>query len=154
MSRYDPYVPIDGPSPWNDIPHTRATRVEDLLPVIDVLSLHVPLLPSTKDLINLDNMRTMKQTSIIINTARGGVINEADLFVALREGIVGAAGIDAFVHEPPTSEAYGDNLELPNLTFTPHIGAAAAEIQTALCESMCDHMAELLEGKAPRDRVA
>lgn len=129
-------------------------RVEDLLPLVDVLSLHVPLLPSTKDLINLENMRTMKPTAILINTARGGVINEPDLFCALREGVIASAGIDAFVIEPPTAQAYGDNLEIPTLTFSPHIGASPSEIQTALCMSMCDHMAELLNGDTPRDRVA
>jgi D-3-phosphoglycerate dehydrogenase len=125
-----------------------------MLAHVDVLSLHVPLLESTRDLINLANMRTMKPTAIIINTARGGVINEEDLFTALQEGVIAAAGIDAFVHEPPTKKVYGALLDIPTLTFTPHIGAAAAEIQTALCMSMCDHMAELMAGETPRDRVA
>ena len=152
--RYDPYMPTDGTGPWSSIHHRRVSSVDEMLPLVDVLSLHVPLLASTTNLLTLDKLKTMRRTAILINTARGGIINEDDLFTALSEGIIAAAGIDAFVHEPPTRAAYGDKLDLPTLTFTPHIGAAAAEIQTALCTSMCDHMVELLEGKPPRDRVA
>jgi len=145
---------MDGSSPWGSIPHVRAKSVADMLPLVDVLSLHVPLLPTTKNMITLSLMRTMKRTAILINCARGGVVNEDDLWKALREGIIGSAGVDAWVSEPPTREIYGDVLELENLVMSPHIGGSPAEVQTTTCMSMCDHMREMIDGKAPRDRVA
>ena len=81
-------------------------------------------------------------------------MNEDDLWKALREGLIASAGVDAWVSEPPTREVYGDVLELENLVMSPHIGGSPAEVQTATCMSMCDHMREMIDGKAPRDRVA
>ena len=125
-----------------------------MIPFVDVLSLHVPLLPTTKDLITLPLIKTMKPTAILINSSRGGVVNEGDLWKALREGIIASAGVDAWVSEPPTREVYGDVLDLANLAMSPHIGGSPAEVQTATFRSMCDHMNEMIDGNAPRDRVA
>ena len=125
-----------------------------MLPLVDVLSLHVPLLPTTKDMITLPLLQTMKPTAILINCSRGGVVNESDLWRALQEGIIASAGVDAWVSEPPSREVYGDILDLENLVMSPHIGGSPAEVQTATCMSMCDHMREMIDGKAPRDRVA
>lgn len=126
----------------------------ELLPQVDVLTLHVPLLDSTRDIIKLDELKVMKPTSILINTSRGGVVNESDLWHALREGIIASAGVDAWVSEPPTRAVYRDVLDLENLVMTPHIGGSPAEVQTATCRAMCDRMRELVDGKPPRDRVA
>jgi phosphoglycerate dehydrogenase-like enzyme len=122
--------------------------------MVDVLSLHVPLNLATKDMINLPLLKSMKPTSILVNCSRGGVVNEKDLWVALKEGIIASAGVDVWVHEPPTREVYGDIFDLENLVMSPHIGGSPAEVQTATCISMCDHMREMLDGKPPRDRVA
>lgn len=81
-------------------------------------------------------------------------MNENNLWTALREGIISSAGVDAWVSEPPTREVYGDVLNLENLVMSPHIGGSPAEVQTATCMSMCDHMREMINGEAPRDRVA
>lgn len=81
-------------------------------------------------------------------------MNENNLWTALREGIISSAGVDAWVSEPPTREVYGDVLDLENLVMSPHIGGSPAEVQTATCMSMCDHMREMINGEAPRDRVA
>lgn len=151
---YDPYIPTDGSGPWGKIPHERATSIEELAPRVDVLSLHVPLLPTTKNLITLPILKSMKPTAILINVARGGVVDEEALWVALRKGMIASAGVDAWVSEPPTKEVYGDVLDLENLVISPHIGGSPAEIQTATCVSMVDHMKELIDGKPPRDRVA
>ncbi|KAH8895578.1 hypothetical protein GQ53DRAFT_839156 [Thozetella sp. PMI_491] len=150
---YDPYIPTNDASPWTTIPHVRVEILEDLLPVVDVLSLHVPLLETTKDLITLPLLRQMKSTAILINCARGGVVNEEDLWTALRERIIASAGVDAWVSEPPTREVYGDIFDLENLVMTPHIGGSPMEVQTATCMSMVDHMKEMMNGKPPRDRV-
>lgn len=122
--------------------------------MVDVLSLHVPLLPTTKNLITLPLLKTMKPTATLINVARGGVVNEEDLWQALREGIIASAGVDAWVSEPPTRDVYGDVFDLENLIMSPHIGGSPAEVQTATCISMVDHMKEMLDGEPPRDRVA
>lgn len=132
----------------------RASSLEDMLPLVDVLSLHVPLLPETEGLVSMAHLTKMKQTAILINVARGGVVNEADLWEALREGIIASAGVDAWVSEPPTRKVYGDIFDLDNLIMSPHIGGSPAEIQTATCVSMVDHMKEMIDGKPPRDRVA
>lgn len=132
----------------------RAESLADILPIVDVLSLHVPLLPTTKDMINLPLLKTMKPTAILINCSRGGVVNEEDLWTALRKGIIASAGVDVWVNEPPTREVYGDILDLENLVMSPHIGGSPAEVQTATCISMCDHMREMIDGKPPKDRVA
>lgn len=80
-------------------------------------------------------------------------MNEDDLWQALRDGVVGSAGVDAWVQEPPTREHYGDVLDLKNLVMSPHIGGGAAEVQTLLCTSMCDGMKDLMDGKTPKNRV-
>lgn len=125
-----------------------------MLPSVDVLSLHVPLLPTTKNLITLPLLKKMKPTAILINVARGGAVHEQGLWQALREGIIASAGVDAWVSEPPTRDVYGDVFDLENLVMSPHIGGSPAEIQTAVCMSMVDHMKEMLDGQPPRDRVA
>ena len=125
-----------------------------MLPLVDVLSLHVPLLPETKKMIQLSHLKTMKPTAILVNCARGGVVDEESLWKALREGIIASAGLDAWVSEPPTREVYGDILDLKNLVISPHIGGSPIEVQTATCRSMCEHMREMIDGEEPRDRVA
>ena len=105
-------------------------------------------------MITLPLLQTMKPTAILVNVARGGVVHEEDLWTALREGVIASAGVDAWISEPPTREVYGDVLELKNLVMSPHIGGSPAEVQTATCMSMVDHMREMVDGKPPRDRVA
>ena len=150
--RYDPYLPTDSEA-WKTIPYTRVTSLEEMLPLLDVLSLHVPLLPSTRDMISLPQLKAMKPTAIIINTARGGIVNETDLWHALRERIIKGAGIDTWVNEPPTRDAYGDVFDIENLTMTSHIGGSPLEIQTLTCYSMCDRMKEMIVGEVVKNRI-
>ncbi|KAH8696615.1 hypothetical protein BGW36DRAFT_298629 [Talaromyces proteolyticus] len=151
---YDPFISDDNPGTWASIPHVKVDSLDSMLPVVDVLSLHVPLLPTTTGMIQLQQLKAMKPTAILINCARGGVVNEEALWRALRENIIASAGVDAWVKEPPTREVYGNIFDLRNLVMSPHIGGSPAEVQTATCKSMCDHMKELIDGKPPRDRVA
>ncbi|KAK2040109.1 hypothetical protein LZ31DRAFT_604810 [Colletotrichum somersetense] len=122
---YDPYLPADA---WADIPHQRAQSVEEVLNTSDVVTVHMPLTPSTRDLIGYPQMQKMKKTAIVINTARGGIINEADLERALSEGLIWGAGLDCHEQEPPSQEKYGALWEAGVLS-TPHIGAATRETQ-------------------------
>ncbi|KAJ3580384.1 hypothetical protein NPX13_g176 [Xylaria arbuscula] len=122
---YDPYLPADA---WSDLPHERAGIIEDVLRTADVISVHVPLTESTRNLISYEQMKMMKPDAIIINTARGGIVNEADLEVAVREGLIWGAGLDCHEQEPPSKEKYGGLWDL-GVVSTPHIGAATDQTQ-------------------------
>ncbi|GKT47304.1 D-3-phosphoglycerate dehydrogenase [Colletotrichum spaethianum] len=122
---YDPYLPAEA---WGDIPHHRAQSAEEVLSASDVVTVHMPLTPTTRDLIGYAQMKNMKKTAIVINTARGGIINEADLERALSEGLIWGAGLDCHEQEPPSQEKYGALWESGALS-TPHIGAATRETQ-------------------------
>ncbi|NGY70111.1 phosphoglycerate dehydrogenase [Priestia megaterium] len=98
--------------------------LETVLKNCDFLSIHMPLLPETTNLLNYETMKKMKKEAIIINTARGGIVNEQDLFRVLQEGIIRGAGIDVFSVEPPNSSPL---LELDNAVLTPHNAAASEE---------------------------
>ncbi|KAF2008400.1 hypothetical protein BU24DRAFT_437940 [Aaosphaeria arxii CBS 175.79] len=101
---YDPFLPKDA---WSDIEHTRAEKLESLLENSDIVTLHIPLLPQTRNLIGYEQFSTMKRNAIIINTARGGIVNEADLERALKDKLIWGAGLDCHEQEPPTKEKYG-----------------------------------------------
>ncbi|CEI59979.1 hypothetical protein FVEN_g8216 [Fusarium venenatum] len=123
---YDPFLPADA---WADVPHKRATSVEEVLRSSDVITVHMPLTPETRNLIDYDQMKKMKKTAIVINTARGGIINEADLEQALSEGLIWGAGLDCHTEEPPSYEKYKSLWDSGKVVSTPHIGAATAETQ-------------------------
>lgn len=134
---YDPYIPLctvedtTTTHPWADIPHKRVHSVQDLLPDIDILTLHPPLTDETRNMITYTELCALKSTAIVLNAARGGIVNEADLGRALREGRIWGAGLDAHEQEPPTRERYEGLWELPNVVSTPHIGAATEDAQLA-----------------------
>lgn len=109
-----------------DIDGIKFVSLEDLLSNCDVVSVHVPLTKQTKDLINAENITKMKPTSLLINTARGPVVNAKVLADALKNNIIAGAGVDVFDNEPPIAM---DNplLNAPNVVLTPHIGFATKE---------------------------
>ncbi|GAA5852327.1 hypothetical protein JCM8547_006739 [Rhodosporidiobolus lusitaniae] len=148
---YDPYAPADIWSAKGDkraIPHTRVDSIEAMLDQVDILSLHLPLLPATKGLINKEMFEKMKREAIIINAARGGIVNESDLYLALRDRTIAGAALDALETEPPTQEAYGQSFyTLNNVVLTPHIGAATHEMQSMSARTVVDQLARLLDGK-------
>ncbi|KAH7161998.1 D-isomer specific 2-hydroxyacid dehydrogenase [Dactylonectria estremocensis] len=122
---YDPFLPTNA---WAEIPHKRAQSIEEVLELSDVITVHMPLTPQTRDLVSYSEMKKMKRTAILINTARGGIINEADLERALSEGLIWGAGLDCHEQEPPSREKYQSLWDL-GLVSTPHIGAATSETQ-------------------------
>ena len=103
---------------------TRVDR-ETLIRESDVLSLHVPALPSLVGTVNAEFLSKMKRTAILINTARGKLVNEKDLAYALKNGIIAAAGLDVFCPEPP--EPDNPLLKLDNVMLLPHAGAGSSE---------------------------
>lgn len=123
IAAYDPLLRDDDPA-WNN-----ATRLDlnALLETADVLSLHVPLTPETSNLIGADAIRRMKDTAILINTARGGVVDEPALADALRSNTIAGAALDVFASEPLTSQAGAVFAGLSNIILTPHIAGVTTE---------------------------
>lgn len=107
---------------------TEATK-EEIFKNADIISIHTPLTNDLKYFINKDSLSLMKSNSIVINTARGGLINQDDLKWALQNGIIAGAAIDAYEVEPPTDN---ELIALPNLITTPHIGGNSTEAVRAM----------------------
>ena len=123
-----------------------------LLPRVDVLSLHCPLTPQTRGLIGERELSRMKPTAVLINTARGGIVDEAALARALRDGVIAGAGVDVLTQEPP---AAGNPLlasEVPNLILTPHIAWASLEARQRLVDEVTRNISAFLAGR-PRNVV-
>jgi len=114
-----------------------------LLSSSDYVSLHVPLLDSTKHMINAEKISTMKNTARIINTSRGGVIDEEALFDALKNGGLAGAALDVFEVEPATSNKLKD---LPNFISTPHMGAQTKEAQSLAANVIAEKIIQILRG--------
>ena len=114
-----------------------------LLASADYISIHVPLLDSTKHMINAENISTMKNTTRIINTSRGGVIDEDALYDALKNGNLGGAALDVFETEPATSSKL---VQLPNFISTPHIGAQTKEAQSLAANVIAEKIIQILRG--------
>lgn len=117
----------------------------------DVLSLHCPGGPATRHLVNADLLAQMKPTAILVNTARGSVVNEADLAAALTRGTIAAAGLDVFEGEPAVNPAL---TALSNAVLLPHLGSATLETRTAMGMRVAANLDRFFAGEAPLDRVA
>jgi D-3-phosphoglycerate dehydrogenase len=117
--------------------------LDTLLQSADYVSLHVPLLDSTKNLINAQRISTMKKTARLINTSRGGTVDENALYEALKAGNLGGAALDVFEKEP----AIGNKLvSLPNFIATPHIGAQTKEAQSLAATVIAEKVIQILRG--------
>jgi D-3-phosphoglycerate dehydrogenase len=124
--------------------------LESTLARADVLTIHVPLTRATKNLINAAAIARMKPDAILLNVARGGVIDEAAVAQALREGRLGGAGIDVFDSEPPKDSPL---LDAPNTVLTPHLGASTAEAQVLVAEEIAGQILDVLAGRSARYAV-
>ncbi|TQS45584.1 2-hydroxyacid dehydrogenase [Cryptosporangium phraense] len=121
--------------------------LEELLATADVVSLHAPLTDETRHLINRDTLAAMKSSAILVNTGRGGLVNEVELAAALRAGEIAGAGLDVFENEPdvhPDLIACGDRVVL-----TPHVGSATAKTRRAMTSLAVDNVLAVLAGDAP-----
>ena len=112
---------------------------DEIFKTSDLVTIHTPHNDITNNMVDLGILKTMKKSAYILNTARGGIINEQDLKYALQNGIIAGAGIDAYVEEPPTDKEF---LSLPNLICTPHIGGNAKEAVEAMGMSAIKHLKE------------
>ena len=119
--------------------------LNDLLEQSDFVSLHVPLTPETRHLIGREQLRRMKRTAILINTARGPVVDEAALYEALKEGIIAGAGLDVFEIEPLALTS--PLLKLDNVVALPHIGSASVATRTKMAVLAAENLAAGLRGE-------
>ncbi|MGE4484637.1 MAG: hydroxyacid dehydrogenase [Oscillospiraceae bacterium] len=122
--------------------------IDEMLKEADFISVSVPLTPETKDLISEKLFSLMKKTAILVNTSRGGTVNEEALFNALKEGQIAGAGSDVFVEEPP--KASNPLFSLPNFVGTPHLGGNTHEALYRCAEAVVDGILDVLDGKIPR----
>jgi len=123
---------------WRDL--------DALLAEADVVSLHVPLRPETRHLIDAARLRRMKPGAILLNTARGPLVDEAALASALQAGELFAAGLDVFEREP---EVHPDLLDCDNATLVPHLGSATVETRTAMGLRAAENLLAALDGRRP-----
>ncbi|KAI1422488.1 phosphoglycerate dehydrogenase [Xylaria sp. FL1777] len=129
-------------------------RLTDMLPEIDFLTIHTPLLASTLDLIGEAEFMLMKPTARVLNVARGGVYNEAALLDALNKGVIAGAGLDVFTKEPPDqSTAAWELLRHEKVVATPHLGASTVEAQENVAVDVCTQVAAVLRGELPTSAV-
>ena len=119
---------------------------EELLKESDVVSVHVPLLDSTKHLINADRLKMMKPTAYLINTSRGPVVAEAELVEALKNKVIAGAALDVGETEPKWTAGLVD---LPNVVLTPHIASATTEARSAMGELAAKNIIAVLSGQPP-----
>jgi glyoxylate reductase len=124
--------------------------MDELLAQSDFVSLHTPLLPETRHLLDAAALRKMKRTAILINTSRGPVVDERALAEALRDGVIAGAGLDVFEREPAVEPLL---LELENVVLLPHIASASEETRTRMAVRAAQNILAFLDGKPLLDPV-
>ena len=127
-----------------------AADLDELLATSDVVSIHVPLTPETRHMIDAARLATMKRGAFLINTARGPIVDESALCDALESGHLGGAGLDVFEHEPAVDPRL---LVMPNVVIPPHIGSATHEARSAMAEIAATNVRRFLQGMEPLHRV-
>src|SRR3989442_1750854 len=143
---YAPVVAVERAELFN----VALVSLHELLERADFVTLHVPLVDSNRNLLGAAELALMKPTARLVNTARGGIVDETALCAALQSGRLAAAAADVFEQEPP-----GENplLALPNFVATPHIGASTAEAQVSVAFDVAEEVAAVLAGDLPRFAV-
>lgn len=124
---------------------------EEVLEQADVVSIHVPLLPTTRHLINAERLAKMKKNALLVNTSRGPVVDELALVAALKAGTIRGAALDVFEFEPKVTP---ELLTLPNVVVNPHLASATEETRTKMAEMVATNIIEVLEGRTAPNAVA
>src|SRR6056300_56636 len=138
---YDPYVSKDTIEKMG----CHSISIEDSLKLADFVSVHLPLNDETKNFINAKSFQDMKDSCVIVNTARGGIINEQDLYQALKDKKLRAAGLDVYEQEPPPSDHPLFNLS--NVLLTPHNAALTLECRMRMAVEVCETVSFYLKNK-------
>jgi len=144
---FDPYLTAQRAADLN----VTKTELAEVLQRADFLSVHAPLTRETENLIGLGQLKQMKPTARLINAARGGIVNEQDLAVALNDGIIAGAAVDVFVNEPVESDS--PLRSAANITLTPHLGASTAEAQARVAEDIARQFVEFFRDGTIRNAV-
>lgn len=129
----------------------RRTGLADALRRADVVSLHAPATPETRHLIGATELAAMRPTAVLVNTARGSLVDSAALATALRDGEIAGAGLDVYEHEPTVPP---ELLDAPNCVLLPHIGSATHRARDAMASMVADNVLAALSGAEPPNRVA
>ncbi|GAA5968483.1 hypothetical protein JCM11641_007651 [Rhodosporidiobolus odoratus] len=135
------YSPTSSPLKWTTqdpsglppIPHTRVSSLEELLAESDIVSLHCPLNKQTEKMMSDEQFKLMKNEAILINTARGGLIDEPALLRALQSHSIYGAGLDVLVHEPANASRYSELFTCENVVVLPHAGGGTHQVQIESC---------------------
>jgi glycerate dehydrogenase len=123
------------------------TPFDEVLETADIITLHCPLMDATRNMIAMPEFRKMKKKPFIINTARGGLVNEADMVQALEEGLIAGIGFDVLTKEPPApDQPLLKVMDRPNVIITPHVAWASLEAQTECWRQTVDHVNAFFDG--------
>ena len=131
---YDPFLPKE----VADSLGVRLTTLEEVITTADFMTIHTPLLPETRNMISMEQFKMMKPNARIANVARGGIVNEDDLYTALKEKVIAGAAFDVWCNEP-LSDDEKKLMELDNLVTTPHLGASTVEAQERVAIEIAEH---------------
>ncbi|HQO56810.1 MAG TPA: NAD(P)-dependent oxidoreductase, partial [Clostridia bacterium] len=142
---YDPYV---SEKAMNALGVQKVASVKEMAPLVDALTIHVPKTPETVNLINSEIFSAMKPTAVLVNAARGGIVNEADLVEALKNRSIAAAATDVYDQEPPPMDH--PLFALDNMLMTPHIGAASDGAMQNMASYVARGVVDVLEGRTPQ----
>ncbi|MCM3477516.1 hydroxyacid dehydrogenase [Caldifermentibacillus hisashii] len=127
------------------------TSIHEVFKESDIVSLHIPLTNDTRNMLNKEFFHMMKPTAVLINTARGGIINEIDLYEALKEKKIFRAGIDVFSEEPPNKNH--PFFELDEVIMTPHMGGISVEAARKTSEIIAENLIKTIKGEKPSTMV-
>lgn len=144
VTAFDPFV---GEEEMRLLNIRKATSIEDALRDADIVSIHLPLTPDTRHLMNADRFAMMKDGAIFLNAARGGLVDEGALIAALDSGHLAGAGLDVFDPEPPPPDH--PLLNRDNVTATPHIAGVTVASKKRMWEMAIDNAIAVLEGRQP-----
>lgn len=154
MIGYDPFLPKE----VADNLGVRLTTLDEVLKESDIMTIHTPLLPETKNMISAKQFKMMRKNALLVNVARGGIVSEDDLYDALKNKTIAGAAFDVFVDEPLKKDS--KLFELDNLIMTPHLGASTKEAQEKVSVELADTVVNFLKDglisnaiNAPRGQV-
>lgn len=151
VNAVDPYA---SPAVAASASVTLISSLPELLSSADFLSIHTPLIASTKGMISTTELSQMKRGARILNVARGGTVDEAALLESLESGHLAGAGMDVFTSEPPTPDTTAGRLVAhPSVVATPHLGASTVEAQENVSIDVCEQVLQILNGSLPRSAV-
>ena len=137
---YDPFITEERAK---ELGVTLYEKLDEFIAACDIMTVHLPKTKETVNIIDADALKNAQAHLLLINTARGGIVNQDDLYIALRDGIIGGAGLDVFVEEPTTQSPL---FELNNVVVTPHLGASTSEAQDKAGLTIAEQIALALQG--------